>query len=205
MANTQAITQTGLTDTYSKNIHSSSSPHHQTDRDSNSKKHWQWLILEIEDISNSASRFRVDDVIADTISVLSRVATPKGIDIIFTPNPEAIAHSDPDITYSMSHYLLSNLVKLSQRGETIRISSKIDQNIVLISITNVEIGMNKEKLDQLFKVNSDSTSMGLVGDLVPRIELLLCQNFARENIGVLSVISGETQGVTFTFTLPKVT
>lgn len=164
----------------------------------------KWSILETEGIYDSASAFRLDDVMADVISMIARVATPKGIQVFLEPNHSAIVFADQDMIFSMAHYLVSNAVKFANSGEQVRISSKINQGMVIVTIANSGSSLSAQNLHRLFQVDTDSSSLGTVSEMVAGVEILLCHRFAEKNKGVLSVTSGNRQGITFSFTLPKV-
>lgn len=90
--------------------------------------------------TSNPSVFRLNDVIADAISIISRVATFKGIQVIFEPNHEAIAYADQDMIYAKTYDLVFNSVKFAHRGETVKISPKIDRDKVKISVSNSGTG-----------------------------------------------------------------
>jgi signal transduction histidine kinase len=164
----------------------------------------KWSILETEGMYDSASAFRLDDVMADVISMISRVATPKRIQVFLEPNHGAVVFADQDMFFSMAHYLVSNSVKFANSGEKVRISSRINQSMVIVTIANSGSSLSAQNLHRLFEVDADSSSLGTVGDMVAGVEILLCHRFAEKNKGELFVTSGDRQGITFSFTLPKV-
>jgi len=161
----------------------------------------QWAVVETDCQCNSLTSFRLDDVMADVIFVISRVATPKGVEISLKPNHHAIVYADQNMIYAAIHRLISNAVKFSYRGETIKISSALDQNMVVASISNSGVGLDQQQLKRLFQVNAEPTSS--VSELVSGIELLLSQRFIEQNHGELAVKSQFGEGITFTLTLPK--
>jgi signal transduction histidine kinase len=163
----------------------------------------QWSIVETDCTCNSFTSFRLDDVMADAISMISRIASPKGIEISLKPNHDAIVYADQNMIYAAIQRLISNAVKYSHKGETIKISSMLEQNMVVAFISNSGFGIDKHQLQQLFQVNADSKHIGTVSELVSGIELLLSQRFVEQNHGELAVKSEVGEGVTFTLSLPK--
>jgi two-component system, sensor histidine kinase and response regulator len=152
--------------------------------------------------------FRLDDVIADAISLVSRVAIPRGVRIIFEPNDKAFVYAVKDMIYSMAQNLISNAISFSQKGETVTIFSKIIRDMVSVSISNPGARISKEKLLQLsqhqhFRINPGSTAPG-IGEHEMDIgaEFSPWHRFVEKNDGQLSVTSENGQGIKFTFTLP---
>jgi two-component system, NtrC family, sensor histidine kinase KinB len=165
-------------------------------------------MLENHEIFDSYNFFRLDYVIANAISLVSRVAISKGVRIVFEPNNEAFVYADEDMIYSMAQNLISNAINFSYKGETVKISSKIDQDMVSVSISNSGANISKEKLlqlfqHQLFQIDTSSTTPDR-GDrkMTAGAKLFLWHRFAEKNNGKLSVTSGNGQGIKFTFTLP---
>ena len=155
-------------------------------------------------IDKLCSIFRLDDVIAEAIFRISKVAISNGVQIIFEPNYEAIVYADQDMIYAMAHNLIANAVKFTHKNEIIKVSSRIERDQVMVSIHNSGVGISKEMLEKLLQIDSNSTRLDAINEMVAAIELLLCHRFAEKNNGKLVVASGDEQGQMFTVTLPKV-
>lgn len=155
-------------------------------------------------IDKLCSIFRLDDVIAEAIFRISKVAISNGVQIVFEPNYEAIVYADQDMIYAMAHNLIANAVKFTHKDETIKVSSRIEQDQVMVSIYNSGVGISRQMLEKLLQIDSDSTRLDTIDEMVAAIELLLCHRFAEKNNGNLVVTSGDEQGKMFTVTLPKV-
>lgn len=75
-------------------------------------------------------------------------------------------------------------------------------NFVEISIKDTGIGMNKEMIDSLFRLDADVSHLGTEGEASSGIGLFICKDFVEKHGGNLWVESEEGQGSTFRFTLP---
>ncbi len=171
---------------------------------------FQLSMLENHEVLDFYNLFRLDGVIANAISLVSRIAIPKGVRIVFEPNNEAFVYADEDMIYSMAQNLISNAINFSHKGETVKISSKIDRDMVRVSISNPGANISKEKLvqlfqHQLFQIDTVSTAADIgEGDINTGTDFLLWDRFAEKNNGKLSITNGNGQGIKFTFTLPTV-
>jgi signal transduction histidine kinase len=161
------------------------------------------FVRPVDLVERSSSTFKLDDVIAEAISILSTAAIAKGVEIFFETNHEAIVYADLDMIFAMTHNLVANAIRYTHKHQKVRISSKIDQNIVIVAISNSGIGITKEQLNQLFQVDAVASRLDTVDEIVAGIELLLCHRFAEKNKGQLVVTSADQQGEMFTYTLPK--
>ncbi len=70
----------------------------------------QLSTLENHETFDAYNFFRLDDVIADAISLVSRVAIPKGVRIVFEQNDRAFVYDVKDMIYSMAQNLISNSI-----------------------------------------------------------------------------------------------
>jgi signal transduction histidine kinase len=167
----------------------------------------QLSILENHEVLDSYNFFRLDDVIVNAISLVSRIAIPKGVRIVFEPNDKAFVYTVKDMIYSMAQNLISNAISFSLKGETVTIFSKINRDMVSVSISNPGASISEEKLKQLFqhqffRINPGSTTPGIgEHEMDTGVEFSLWHRFLEKNNGQLSVTSENGQGIKFTFTL----
>jgi signal transduction histidine kinase len=73
--------------------------------------------------------------------------------------------------------------------------------MVQLSVSDTGVGMQKSKLDKLFKIGEKIGSKGTDGELSTGLGLLLCKEFVDRNGGKIWVESEEGVGSTFYFTL----
>jgi len=71
-----------------------------------------------------------------------------------------------------------------------------------MSVKDKGIGMNKEMIDGLFKIDVDINRKGTDGEPSSGLGLILCREFVEKNRGELRVESEKGKGTTFYFTVP---
>ena len=148
--------------------------------------------------------FMIDEVISDSILRLSRVKASRGIQILFAMNHDSIVYARRDMICCMVRNLIINIVKFGSNGEKIKISSEIVQDKVRVSISISGGSANKNDFHQLFQEYENIDNFNKVDEIIARIELLLCRQFAEANNTNLSVIYREQeQDLLFTFSLSK--
>jgi K+-sensing histidine kinase KdpD len=146
----------------------------------------------------------IDEVISDSILRLSRIEVPKGIQILFEMNHDSIVYARRDMICCMVRNLVINIVKFGSDEEKIKISSEIVQDKVRVSISISGGSTNKNDFYQLFQDYDNIANFNKVDEIIARIELLLCRQFAEANNTDLSVIyREEKQDLLFTFSLSK--
>ena len=103
---------------------------------------------------------------------------------------------------SVIRNLFSNAVKYTQEGGQISISGKIDDNkSIEISIKDSGIGMSKDVVSNLFRLDVQTGRKGTEGEASTGLGLLLCKEFIEKHNGNLWVESEEGKGSTFYFTI----
>jgi PAS domain S-box-containing protein len=99
--------------------------------------------------------------------------------------------------------LTSNSVKFTPKGRKVVISAKpISDNWIEISVKDTGIGMNKEMVENLFKLDMDTGRRGTDNEPTTGLGLFICKDFVEKHGGKIWVESEEGKGTTFYFTIP---
>lgn len=98
--------------------------------------------------------------------------------------------------------LISNAVKFTEPGGRVTISAIEWRNIVEVSIQDTGVGISKEAMDRLFRIEYKHSTTGTANEKGTGLGLMLCKEFIEQYGGQLSVDSKEGIGSTFRFTMP---
>jgi signal transduction histidine kinase len=103
--------------------------------------------------------------------------------------------------------LLSNAIKFTPEGgrvtlELKRLSVEDGQVCYEVSVSDNGIGIPKERLDQLFRMDNTESTKGTANESGTGLGLLLCYDFVIRNSGSLRAESEIGKGSRFIFTLP---
>ena len=99
--------------------------------------------------------------------------------------------------------LISNGIKYTNQGGYINIKSFCDSKLCEISVTDTGIGISKENIDKIFKIDESFSTLGTEREKGTGLGLILCKEFVEKNGGRLMVKSESEKGSTFSFTLPQ--
>jgi len=117
--------------------------------------------------------------------------------------PELKVIADGDMLGSILHNLLTNGMKFTPRGGSITVSARsVSNKEVEISIKDSGIGMNKQMIDNLFRLDVNTGRNGTEGELSTGLGLNICNDFIEKHGGKLVVESEEGKGSIFSFILP---
>jgi signal transduction histidine kinase len=128
----------------------------------------------------------------------------KSLEFVNSAYPGRGAVADENHLKVILRNLISNAIKFTPDEGTITLSTTIENNELIISISDSGKGMSDEELKKLFVINTHFSNSGTSGEKGTGIGLLLCKELVELNGGQLRVISKVGKGSTFYFNLPLV-
>ncbi|HWS00010.1 MAG TPA: hybrid sensor histidine kinase/response regulator [Prolixibacteraceae bacterium] len=112
--------------------------------------------------------------------------------------------ADRNMIQSVIRNLVSNAVKFTPRGGSVRISAGFAENDALVFVVrDTGMGMNQVMVSNLFQVNVNTRRPGTEGEQSTGLGLLLCKEFVEKHGGELWAESEEGKGSAFYFTIPE--
>lgn len=146
--------------------------------------------------------FSINEVIDKSIDIFSDSAREKHLTISTNTPKEYKVFADRQMVEVTLRNLLSNAVKYTSQGGNIIITTGMARDgIVSIAVQDTGIGMSRETVNNLFRIDINNYRPGTEGELSTGLGLLLCKEFIELNGGELQVESQEGKGSTFTFSL----
>lgn len=101
--------------------------------------------------------------------------------------------------------LVSNAVKFTPKGGSITISAKsVSDKFIEISVMDIGIGMDKDMIDNLFRLGVSTNRQGTEGEPSTGLGLLICKDYIEKHGGEFWAESEMGKGSTFRFTIPGV-
>jgi signal transduction histidine kinase len=147
---------------------------------------------------------RVNPAVADCIVLLAESVKTKTLNVVVDIPAELTVFADPRMFHSVIRNLFSNAVKFSLKGGDIFITAgRAENNNIRISVKDSGIGMNQFILDNLFRIDVQTSRKGTEGESSSGLGLLLCIEFVRKLGGHISVSSRENEGSEFVVVLPE--
>ncbi|MDM8550806.1 hybrid sensor histidine kinase/response regulator [Desulfobacterales bacterium HSG2] len=145
----------------------------------------------------------IHGIVSDTMSLLKQNAEEKQIHLISEITPNTFAYADTDMTSVIIRNLLSNALKYTTGGGEVRIASKATGDFMEISVSDTGVGISKEDMDRLFRIDIKYSTLGTAQEQGTGLGLLLCKEFVEKNGGKIRVASDIGKGSVFCFTLPR--
>jgi len=136
---------------------------------------------------------------------LQEQANKKNIQVLDTISENELVFVDKNMMATVFRNLISNAIKFTSKNGTIVITSEkqLNSNFLEISVTDTGVGIPKDKIDLLFRIEENTSTEGTENETGTGLGLILCKEFVEKHGGNIWVESEEGKGSTFLFTIPE--
>jgi signal transduction histidine kinase len=162
----------------------------------------QWSRSQTGGIMYRPENFPLLPLIKQEIEVLEPLADKKSIKFITRVEDHLMVFADKNLVSVIIRNLLNNAIKFSNQEGKITITSKENEKMVNIAIIDTGIGMEKDELDKLFRLDTSFSSRGTADEEGTGLGLLVCKEFIEKNGGEILVTSEKSKGSKFQISLP---
>jgi len=164
----------------------------------------QWSRLQRGAMDFKVDSINIHQIVQQNINISLETAKQKNIKLINSVPAEIYAVADYQMINTVVRNLLSNAIKFTNKNGNILIgANSTPEKIVCVFVKDDGIGMDKQILSDLFKIDKKVTRPGTSGETSTGLGLLLCKDFIEKNNGSIWVESEVDKGSTFFFTLPQ--
>jgi signal transduction histidine kinase len=163
----------------------------------------EWARLQRGVTTFTPESFLLKPKILENILSVAEAAQIKDIEISYGIPEDLIVFADENMLGGIIRNLTSNAIKFTPKGGKIIISAKpFPDNFIEISIKDTGIGMSKEMVDNLFRLDENTNRRGTEGEPSTGLGLIICKDFIEKHGGKIWVESEEDKGSRFIFILP---
>ncbi|WP_420319136.1 response regulator [Ekhidna sp.] len=161
-----------------------------------------WATTELSQIPYNPEKIKVTSMLTEVIDSFELAAKSKNISIESHMDTTAEVFVDLNSTVTIFRNLIHNALKFTPEGGKVAIKSSKNGHFVDVSVNDSGIGMNDERIDNLFTLTEKSSTYGTKGEKGIGLGLQLVNEFTKLNKGQIKVTSTEGQGTTFNVSLP---
>jgi signal transduction histidine kinase len=130
------------------------------------------------------------------------LAKSKNIEIKRSFPENLIIMADRNMIRTVLRNLVSNAIKFTHKNGKIEVKAITDNQMVEISVVDNGVGMSKDTINKLFRIDSDLSTPGTENEKGTGLGLVLCKEFIEKHGSRLLVESELARGSTFRFSLP---
>jgi len=162
-----------------------------------------WARIQMNTIEITFEELNIKKVIESTFDIITEKALEKNINIISNIDNVLLKTNESSLR-TVIRNLLSNAIKFSHNQSDIEIKTEVPEsnNKVIISIKDHGVGIPKENIDKLFKIETSFTTYGTNNEKGSGLGLILCKELIEKINGSIWVKSKEDEGSTFYIALP---
>ncbi len=163
----------------------------------------EWSRLKRGKIPFEPAPLLLMSAVSESMHTVIDSARKKEIEIRYEIPQDMEVFADEFMLGTILRNLATNAVKYTPRAGSVTIAAKpVSDSLVEISIKDTGIGMNPEMIDNLFKLDLNTSRKGTDGEPSTGLGLIICKEFIEKHGAKLWVESEEGIGSTFYFSLP---
>jgi PAS domain S-box-containing protein len=164
----------------------------------------EWAQVQRGTITFTPINLDLAQIVAQSIDTIYQRALQKKITIVNEITSPHTVYIDEKMTQTVLRNLLSNAVKFTKSGGRVFIRAEsIDEKRLRVSVEDTGVGIPKEDIERLFRIEQKVCSLGTEGESSTGLGLLLCKEFVEIHGGRIWVESETGKGSKFSFTVNK--
>jgi len=161
----------------------------------------EWFRSQKEGMLLHPERLRLADVIEDVCRTLRIKSDTKQIAIHMEIASDMEVYADREAVKLIVRNLVTNAVKFSERGGTVRIHAATNGSQAIVSVSDNGVGIEEERVRELFEPHRLVTTTGTAGERGTGLGLQVCRQFVQMSGGQIWVESVPHQHTAFHFSL----
>jgi len=151
----------------------------------------------------NAEKTEITQLIIQEVELLVDSAIQKRISINTDLPDKVFAHADQSMFKTVIRNLISNAIKYTKIGGKVLISLKELSEYIEVSVADNGIGIKKEQLEQLFRIDQNQSTRGTQNEKGTGLGLILCEEFVKRHGGKIWAESEPDKGSCFRFLISK--
>lgn len=139
----------------------------------------------------------------NSIELLKEAANKKNIKLTDLIPDDLEIKCDVNMITTVVRNLVSNAIKFTPENGEVKVFAEETENEVIIAVQDNGIGIAKEDIAKLFRIDVHHTTIGTSDEKGTGLGLILCKEFVDKHGGSIWVESELGKGTTFKFSIPK--
>jgi len=162
----------------------------------------EWSRMQRGVIPFDPENIKLKDIADDIKKLLKDSIAHKNIELQFS-NLDLDVFADSKMLKGILRNLLSNAIKFTPNNGKVQLVANEQEKFIEVSVIDSGIGMRQDMIDNLFKIEINTSREGTNGESSSGLGLIICKEFVEKMGGKIKVESQENIGSKFSFMLPK--
>ena len=163
----------------------------------------EWANSQRGKISFNPKQITLCELINEEFITLSEMAEMKNIGLKVTCQQSLSICADKNMIKTILRNLISNAIKFTRRNGQIEVNVTPDKSGVRIAVSDNGIGISKENMAKLFRIDGNLSSRGTENEKGTGLGLFLCKEFVTKHGGNIWAESEPGSGSVFQFIIPS--
>ncbi len=161
-----------------------------------------WARAKMGNMEYNPRSINLSRIVTEVVELIQFTSKNKEIELLNNISNNLMVFADENMITLVIRNLLSNAVKFTSTGGKVEINSKLEDNKIVVSITDNGVGIRYEDQQKLFRIDMHHTTIGTNEEVGTGIGLIFCKELVGKNKGKIWVESEIGKGSVFSFTLP---
>jgi len=162
----------------------------------------QWSRMQIGRMDYQPIRINLYENVSHIFRLLIGNAIKKNISLESEINDKIYLNADQNMLNSILQNIISNALKFTETGGNIKVMAFVKESFVEISVADSGIGIKKEDMDKLFRIDVKHSTIGTAKERGTGLGLILCKELVEKHGGSIWVESKVGKGTCFSFAIP---
>lgn len=162
----------------------------------------EWSRTQIGGIIVNPKKLCLTELVEHNFKLYENIAQSKEIRLSNNVDSNVAVYADEAMLNTVFRNLISNAIKFTKKGGLMSISADVLESEVKVFFKDNGVGIKKEKIERLFRIDSNYRTNGTENEKGTGLGLFLCMEFIKQSGGEIIVTSTEGVGSTFTMNLP---
>jgi PAS domain S-box-containing protein len=162
----------------------------------------EWSRIQSEKIEYQPERINLLQLANEIASLYDQNFKNKKINLNVNIKPDISVFTDKKMIETVFRNLISNAIKFTFPEGSVTLSSVKEDDSVIVKIMDSGIGISKENLPQLFRLDVSHSTKGTAKETGTGLGLILCKELVEKQGGKIWVESKMNEGSTFNITIP---
>jgi len=162
-----------------------------------------WARIQRGALEYQPETFELAAIADEIIELFEGNAAHHQIRLDHAISPNTVVYADYSMIHTVLRNLVSNALKFTPNGGSVRLSARLVEQEVEIVIADTGVGIPQSDIPQLFRIDAHYTHVGTRGETGTGLGLVLCKELVEKNGGRIWVESEPGSGTRFFFTVPR--
>jgi signal transduction histidine kinase len=162
----------------------------------------EWSRIQRRSFEYRPENTDVAALISDVLEMNQKEAERKEIALTYDLPQNLMSFTDKFMVTTILQNLMSNALNFTPSSGKIHVSAKTDGSKVTVSITDTGIGIAKDDLPKLFRIDVHPVKIGTAESKGAGLGLVICKELIQRCQGDITIESQLSRGTTVIFTLP---